>query len=224
MDPARRSTERVDAIEVLRGFGSPGARERLAVMLEEGVEDPRVRIELLQAARVVPEDMGVPILMAAAAGDESYACRARALDLLAAMKIAEAADLALELVDYPSQHDQVREAALDLLASVDDRRGLDAAFRYAELGHHDRSRPRAVVAIGRLAQHGRERAVNTLLALLEDPEWRTMVAAGEALAALRETQALPAMRQIQSNHRSERLRRLAGEWIETIERTPESGS
>ncbi|MCA9283610.1 MAG: HEAT repeat domain-containing protein, partial [Phycisphaerales bacterium] len=181
-DSQRRHTERVAAFGALQGFDSSDAKESIAALIAESDPDARLRVAFVDAAADLPRAEAIPILAKVAANDESYACRARAVEGLGKLKSAEHADLLVELVDYPSQSDQVRNAALGALAELDDARGLDLAIRCAELGNPDRARPRAVAAMGRLAHHDRERTIDLLLELLKDPESRTAYEAGDALA------------------------------------------
>src|SRR5262249_56822643 len=90
-----------------------------------------------------------------------------------------------------SQHDRVRQAAIEALAAVDAREGLNAAIRYAQPGAYGRTRPTAIAAIGTLAHHDKDIALKALCDLLTDRESRSWHAAGSALATLADARIVP---------------------------------
>lgn len=185
-NPQRRHTERIGAMGALGRFGSNDAKVAVRTMLEEGVADARLRAAAIAAVRKSLErDAAIAMLAEVAASDSSYECRATAIEGLEQLKAKEHADLLLTLVDFPSQSDKIRLAALDALAGLDDPRALPKAIEAARFGNPDRARPRAIAIVGRLAKHDMDGAVAALLPLLDDPERRSAMAAGEALAELK---------------------------------------
>ena len=86
-------------------------------------------------------------------------------------------------------------------------------------GWMDRARPVAIEMIGRLAKHDQERAVTTLLPLLQhDPEWRSVEAAGAALARIDDARAVDPIRATSQTHRDPELREKAKAWLEEMEK------
>jgi aminopeptidase N len=216
-DESLRYTLRMTAIDALVGYASPPARAQLLSIVTEGVDDARVRAALVKSLEKVDADEVVEILADRAGHDPSYATRVAAIEGLAHHEATEHADLIAELVEFPSQHDQVRQAALRALGELDDARGLDLGVRYAAYGHMDRSRPAAVQTLGKLAHHDPDRVVGLLLDLLHDPEWRTVRAAAEALAEIGDERGVEPLRAMAETHRNPRLRADAGKWLEKLE-------
>ncbi len=70
--------------------------------------------------------------------------------------------------------------------------------------------------MGNLAEHDPDRAIPFLIALLDDPEWRTVGAAGKALADTGDERAVEPIRAMSESHLSERRREMAKEWLETL--------
>jgi aminopeptidase N len=216
LDESVRWTLRVSAVEAMAKLASQTARESVLTFAAGGVADPRVRVQALRSIRDDPAETAVPVLAEAAAGETSYGCRVAAIEGLAHFEAAENADVIASLVHVPSQHEQVRQAALRALAKLDDERGLSLGMRYAAYGHMDRARPAAIAAIGKLAHHDLEAAVDYLLALLDDPEWRTVDAAGTALAETGDKRAVPPLEAISRSHPDPERRKRAGEWVKKL--------
>ena len=141
-DESAHATLRNRALEALTSFGSEEARAEVLAIHAGGVEEAKVRLNLVRALTDFDKEQVVDILAQAAANDVSYATRAAAIEGLAKLEAKEHADLLVGLTSYESQHDQVRRAALGALADLDDPRGLDLAIEYAAYGYVDRSRPR----------------------------------------------------------------------------------
>jgi len=223
-DADRRHQERAPAVRALAQFGSADAHAALGTLIADLPTDARVRIAVVDELWRRDRGEALPILVRVADEDRSYACRAAAIAGLARFEATEHADLIHSLLEHESQHDQVRNAALDALASLDDPRTLDAGLRYGRLGKPDRARPRAIAAVGRSAHHDPDRALETLVRWLDDPERTTTIAAGDAIAAIIERRvevdADPAIRRIRTmarNDRDDRVRRAAERWLARID-------
>lgn len=212
-----RYTLRNSAVSALAKYASAEAKDALLSVVQAGVAEAKVRSNLVGRLSKQEKEKVLEMLAEFAANDPSYATRVAAIEGLAALKAKEKADLIAGLVDYQSQHDQVRSAALRALADLDYERGLDLAIKYSAYGFVDRSRPSAISTVRRLAKHNQERAVDHLLALLRDPELRSMTAAGNALAELSEEKALEPLRDMAVSHHDPETQRRAGEWVKRIE-------
>ncbi|MHC4303103.1 MAG: M1 family aminopeptidase [Planctomycetota bacterium] len=216
-DESSRHTLRQTAVRTLAGLGSKQARTTVLDITRTGVADARVREPLIRTLEEFEADQVVTLLAEVAQTDPSYATRVAAIEALAHHGAAQHADLIAELVDAPSQHDQIRRAALLALADLDDPRGLDLGIQYSAYGYMDRARPAAIKAVGKLAHHDPDRAVEYLIALLDDPERRTVAAAGDALAETGDDRALEPLRAISEAHPNPRLRRQAERWLKKLE-------
>jgi len=213
-DKDRHYALRNAAVESLADYGSDAAHSALLGLLEGGIGEAKVRVTLVEKVAELDDDAVVPLLAKTAGGDPSYATRVAAIEGLGKLEAKEHADLLVELVAFESQHDQVRRAALAALADLDEPRGLDLAIRYSAYGYMDRARPEAIRAIGKLAEHDRDRAVECLLALLEDPCGRPARAAGQALAELGDQRAVAPILAISKTDPDPRRRKRASKWLE----------
>jgi len=216
-DESTRHTLRQTAVETLAGLSSKKARTALLAIAESGVGDPRVREPLIKALEDFEAEQVVTLLAEVAETDPSYTTRVAAIEALAHHGAAEYADRIAALVHVESQHDQIRKAALVALADLDDPRGLDLGFQYSAYGYMDRSRPVAIKAVGKLGHYAPDRAVAFLIALLDDPERRTVSAAGEALAEMGDERAVEPLRAVSEAHPNDRLRRQAEQWLKKLE-------
>jgi len=222
-DGSRRSTERVQAIGLISAMASPEAEEAKRELVETmtggavasaAMADPKVRLAVIGMAAKLKRDVALGVLTEAAKSESSYRCREAALDGLATLKATEAIDAIVAATEVPSQHDQVRIAAIEALAELDDARGLQVAIKASQFGNFDRNRPRAIRAVRRLAHHDRAAAVAHLAALLDDPESRSARAAGDALATLKAREARPRIATMaESDRRGESMRNAAKEWL-----------
>ncbi|MCH8344517.1 MAG: HEAT repeat domain-containing protein [Planctomycetes bacterium] len=220
-DESIRYSLRNTAVDSLAGFGSDDAKAELLSIIADGVAEARVRATLVEKLENFDQERVVEILADLAGNDPSYATRVAAIEALAHHEAAEHADLIAQLVDFPSQHDRVRQAALRALAELDDSRGLDLGIQYAAYGYMDRSRSAAIETIGKLAEHDQDRAVEFLLGLLNDPERRTVRAAAGALADIGDERALDPIRAMAETHPNPRLQESAEKWLETLEKAQE---
>ncbi|HMN95954.1 MAG TPA: M1 family aminopeptidase [Phycisphaerales bacterium] len=218
-DGARRASERGDAISALAAIASPESTVALAALLDAraaALACPRTRVAAVRAARELPPRAAIEVLAAVAAEDPSYACREAAIEGLARMRATEHVDLIAGLLAVPSHADRVRLAAIDALATLEDTRAFEAALAAARLGNCDRVRPRAIALLGRAAGENRTAAIEFLLATLDDPERRSVQAAGEALASLRAEEARPRIERLAQNG-PPWLRTSAERWLRRLE-------
>jgi HEAT repeat protein len=71
--------------------------------------------------------------------------------------------------------------------------------------------------VGRLSHHDPIRAVGYLIALLDDPERRTVTAAAAALADTGDRRAVEALRALRETHPTQRVRREAQRLLKKLE-------
>jgi aminopeptidase N len=206
------------AVEALAEHGLDETGPILLETFRAGVAEARVRLALVRTLAKLDREQVGALLADVARNDESYATQAAAIDGLAKLEAKEHVDLIVELVRTESQDDAVRRSALSALAKLDDPRGLDLAIEYAAYGYMDRSRPAAISAIGDLAEHDTDRAVEALLGFLDDPGRRPAWAAGRALANLGDERAVEPIGAIAISDPSERRREAAERWLETLKK------
>jgi len=217
-DASRSSRRR--AIEVLAGYGSPQALAALLAIFDAAEADPRVRASLVATLEKQPKEDAAERLERVALHDRSYQCRAAAARGLGAIKASDRVESLLQLATTPSHQERVRVAAIEALVALKEVRGLDAALALARRGSFDRARPDAIRAAAQLAESGgtevRERVVRELLAMIDDPERRSRDAVGEALAALKATEATERLQAIASSDRDPGRRERADRWLKAI--------
>ena len=72
-------------------------------------------------------------------------------------------------------------------------------------------------AIGKLAEHDQDKAVEVLLALLTDPESRSVRAAGSALADVGDERAIEPIKAMSESNPNPQLRESAEKWLKKLE-------
>ena len=222
-DPGARHTLRSDAVDAIADLGTPEARKAVLELATSGIADPRVRADAVGALAKADAAAAVKACRAILAppegspGERSYAVRARAIDVLAKHESKDDLALVRTQVAQPSHNDAISLAALRFLARLGDASDLPAVQARAALGIADRARPAAVDALAELAGRAkgeeRARAEAFLLALVDDPEERTAMAAGAALAELKCEAARDRLRAMAERDRDPARRRRAEGWM-----------
>lgn len=158
------------------GLDSRDAREALA----EGIPVVLAVEKLDKSARTAL----VGFLRTAAAKDESGRARAAALRAIGKAKLREEVGVLVAAAGAESQHDRVRQGAMDGLGDLDAAEGLPVVIRYAAPGTNSRTRPGAIAALAKLAHHNPDAARAALVPLLTDREARARNAARDGVASL----------------------------------------
>ena len=216
-DESQRHTLRNTAVDSLAKYGSEQAKAELLAIATDGLAEAKVRASIVGKLTDLDKDDVVELLAKIAGNDPSYATRIAAIDALAHHEAVEHADLIAQLVEFPSQHDRVQQAALRALAKLDDARGLELAMKYAAYGNMDRARPTAIETVGKLAEHDQDTAVEYLLELLHDPERRAVRAAAAALADIGDERAIAPIQAMADSHPNPQLRESAEKWLKELE-------
>ncbi|MBC7770940.1 MAG: HEAT repeat domain-containing protein, partial [Pyrinomonadaceae bacterium] len=186
-------------------LGKVGPPNVVAKLIDDAPSDARVRkvvVELIEAtydktradANDTPGRL-IDNLRRFARSDKSYGVRSAALRTLGKIGGGDSKSIIVEALKSESQNDQVRQAALDALGSLNDKDGLPLAVRATEASSFPRTRPTAIGAVATLAHHDPELAFNTLKVLLNDPADRTAKAAGDALVKLGDPRAIELFQQ-----------------------------
>ncbi len=178
----------------IKALSNTGRTDDLLAMGDSQPRDARVRNELMKALGSIASDeelrgtlptaRAAGFVREAAKSDESYAVRSSAIRTIGHIATAEDAPTIMGALETESQHDQIRRAAIDAIATVDDPGGLNLVVRYAAPGTNSSTRTNAVRAIRKLGHHSPDHAFNILAALVNDRELRTSRAAMMAVAAL----------------------------------------
>jgi len=226
-DASARHTMRIDAVEALAALGTPESKRAVLALAKGAIEDPRVRAASVRALAKCDAADAVPVLRSviaaggAAARERSYAVRAAAVEALEDLGAKEALADVRPMVAEASHGESVSQAALRFVARFGDASDLPAAQARCTLGIADRARPTAVDAVAELAKRAdgevRAAAEAFLVKLVEDPEERTAMSAGAALAQLRCRAALGRLRAMADRDRDPARRRRAQAWVKEIE-------
>ncbi len=202
-------------------LGSLGATSTLLECLSANIKDARVRRSTISALASAGGEGAFDALAARAADtNESYACRAAALEGIGKLEGMQPASdqpsrafpILSAALSAESQHDQVRRGALSGLAQLGRKEGLDAAIPYTRFGTLNRTRPAAIDAVGRLSKHDPERAYSAVAPLLDDRENRARDAAAAALVEIKEKRGLDALDRAISASRDDVFRERAAQW------------
>lgn len=196
----------------------------LAELIASPPTDPRVRCALIERAPSLCAEGADParaettrgFLLRAAREEGSYAARAAALRALAQAKHPEALAVLREACGVDSQHDQIRQAALDGLAQLDVPEALPLAMRLTAPGVASHTRAAAAEAVGRLGHHDPDAAVELLARLTGDREARTVRAAGQALVTIGQERCRAALEAYAARARSAIERDQAARWLEEL--------
>lgn len=176
-----------------------------------GITDPRTRLAAVQALTRYDRPEAANVLLRFADADPSYSVEAAATSGLGRMHCCNVLSTLQANVHKNSYFNKIREAALNALAELDAREGIPLAKRYAAYGHHDRLRPVAIRALGRLGhrEDDRDDVRDFLTALLTDPQDRTVEAAVEALGDLGDAKSRSAIKKRLAGFAKPQLRRTA---------------
>lgn len=172
-------------------LGKLKATEALLAALDAGIGDARPRAKALAALGNCEgrdnKEMAAAVLVRHASDEnESYGCRAAALEALGKVSDGDAEHLAVfrSALGAESQHDQVRVGAIKGLARLDKPECLEMVAPFAAYGNLSRTRPEAIEAMASLADHDPKFAVEAIGGYLLDHEARTRRAARQALATI----------------------------------------
>ncbi|MBC7833527.1 MAG: HEAT repeat domain-containing protein [Phycisphaerales bacterium] len=210
-------------------LGRLGADSHITAFAGSLPDDARVRRALVRQLGAAAQRSAVagndthPRLIATlerlVSNDRSYGVRAEAVSQLGAIKAGSSWPLLLKAADTESQHDEIRQAAIDAIAAYDRPESLNTAIRFAAPGVNSRTRPTSIAAVGRLAHHDPERALDVLVTHLADREGRAINAAGQALLLMSSSpRAAEALHAHLASARGESARFRAQSWIDQLSR------
>ncbi|MFQ5608053.1 MAG: M1 family aminopeptidase, partial [Candidatus Zixiibacteriota bacterium] len=129
--------------------------------------------------------------------DLSYLTQGQALKSLAKLRAPKAYRYCLDALKQNSYSEWIRQAAFEALVELEDKRGIDQAFKWSAYGRPERARTAAVKALGKLARHDDKRRDDIrkrLEKFLDDKSIRVRGSAVAALKKLGDSESLPALR------------------------------
>ncbi len=222
VDPGQRERLRQECVEALGAFQTAESWAVIRRLMEQRPERPRVLASVVNAAAGLPDKEALKAwLVERLQGERSYAVRRACLQRLGDLDAKDQVDLILAQADQPSRNEEVRLAALGVLAKWKEPRAIEPAIRGSSLGSYDRSRPDAMRSLAALcptdaADETRKRVVDLFIGWLDDPERRAQDGAGEALVTLKATEALPRLDSIAASDPSPRRKERAADWARRI--------
>jgi len=156
------------------------------------------------------------VLADRATRDKSTKVRAAAIRGLGKLADHSWDKLVLGALDTPSQHDAIRQAALDALIDLNPPGALEHAMRLARPGNDGRTRPMALNTIAKLPHRDKAGALKFLTSMLEDREIRTWRGAGQAIVDLGDARGIPTFETMAATARAEEVRRQFTQWAEEL--------
>ncbi|MBL8878391.1 MAG: HEAT repeat domain-containing protein [Phycisphaerales bacterium] len=197
---------RSEAAAALGSMQKDAARDILLKALSEdaAIADHKVRNAAIGALGRYRDRRVAETLVRFANKDTTYTVEATATGGLGNQLYSPAIrEVLLQNAAKPSHGDSIRETAIRVLAGFEDPAAMDAAMKLAAYGQPDRGRPTGIDALARIARRfdrdksedrAKRRAVRELLvALLNDPETRSIDAAIGALGTLGDEEAIGAL-------------------------------
>ncbi|MGD9691568.1 MAG: M1 family aminopeptidase [Phycisphaerales bacterium] len=178
-------------------LGVLAADDALFDALSSTHDDPRVHADALEALSTAsPRRADAVSLFARLAADDNapYAVRAQALRNLGSTRDASHLPLITNALSARSQSDQVRLAALQALAALDEKESLDAVIPYLDIAYYARTRAAACSVTSTLAHHDPAKAFLALEPHLKDRSERVRAAAISAMGAVKDQRAIDALR------------------------------
>ncbi len=196
---------RVEAVNALGAMRTHAARDTLAALLrnDQVLDNHNFRTGLMTAAGQYDSKEIAASIAPYAVADPSERVEAAATTALGNVTALDVQAILVRNADKESYGYQIRIAAIGALAKRDDPQAIDVAMRYAQYGRHDRVRPVAIRALGKLARiHKSARATifPSLVRWLSDPQARAQTAAIGALADIGDAKSVTALNTFLKSH------------------------
>lgn len=221
LDSDEHWTVRAAAARALGEMQSERALEALSAMLKQDgrLDDHKTRRAAVEAIGHYRDQLAVDALRRLAESDASYHVEAAATEALGGMHGFDVLTTVLANAEKRSHSEVIRTAALKALGELGAAEGVAVAKRYASRGVHERLRPEAVKALGRLArlEEYEEDIRRFLIDLLNDDQHWTVEAAAEALIGLGDDAAVGAIRSLLKRANDPRIRQATGQALRRFE-------
>ncbi len=196
-------------VECIRAAGARFSFDGTLKLLRSGPWQARAA-----ACQAVSDRELLPFLQKVAANTPGTQVRAAALRALG--RLHAGAPLIESALVTDSHEDALRQAALDATIASDSPDSLRIAIRLAQPGNLSRTRAAATQAIGSTFAQNPQLAVEALRTLITDPEVRVRLAAGEALVATEQPEALQILSQSAAAACGPDARWLFNGWIKRL--------
>ncbi|MDB4966761.1 MAG: Peptidase rane alanine aminopeptidase [Myxococcales bacterium] len=198
----------------LGALKTTAARDAIAAAVAtEG--HPKARRHLVKALGAFRGDeRAADAIETTLARDPSYFVEAESAMSLAKTRSPRAFDKLMQAMTRPSYLDVIASMCLSGMAELRDERGIDLALEAAKYGKPVVGRRAAIGVLGALGAEfpqQKRRVRETLVELLDDPDFRARIAVVEALRVLGDTEAVDALHRAMGRDLDGRVRRRARE-------------
>ena len=149
------------------------------------------------------------------ARDASYFVESEAAMALGKTRSKKAYDLLLKALAKDSYNDVIRRGAMHGLGELGDERAIPVLLAWTEYGKPPYARETAVTVLGKLG-HGKPEVRKRLIDVLDDKNFYARLAAIEALEALQDAEAIPALQRLASQDVEGRLKGAAAKAVRAI--------
>jgi aminopeptidase N len=205
---------RGEAALALGAIKSEGARAAVAAWLPEEQHPKARRLQVRALGAFRGDEKAADAVLKALGGDASYFVEAESAMALARTRSPRAYEALLATLHRPSFQDVVESQCLAGMAELRDGRAIEVALAALRYGQPVIGRRAAAAALGSLgAEHADKKRLvrETLVDLLEDPDFRARIAAVEALRVLGDADAVGPLRRAERRDLDGRVRRRARE-------------
>jgi hypothetical protein len=182
--------------------------------VREAVLDAVAAVSGPDQASPISRERGYKVLLRAWERDPSTKVRAAAIRGLATIKAD--LDTIVAATKVESQDDEIRRSAMRALVSLNAPAGLRAVIDVTKLGNLSRTRAEAIGHVVILAEHDREAAFEAVAACVNDREQRARLAAGQALADLKDLRGVDLLTKRLGKAKNATERRAIESWITAI--------
>jgi aminopeptidase N len=182
--------------------------------VREAVLDAVAAVSGPDQASPISRERGYKVLLRAWERDPSTKVRAAAIRGLATIKAD--LDTIVAATKVESQDDEIRRSAMRALVSLNAPAGLRAVIDVTKPGNLSRTRAEAIGHVVILAEHDREAAFEAVAACVNDREQRARLAAGQALADLKDLRGVDLLTKRLGKAKNATERRAIESWITAI--------
>jgi aminopeptidase N len=202
------------ALGDIASIGSLASTSLGAWDVREAVLTALASLSTPEKASDISRERAYKLLMHAWEHDASTKVRGAAIKGLAAIRTDMDTIVAATKID--SQDDEIRRAAMEALASLNTKASLGPVIEITKPGNLSRTRADAIGHVVKLASHDREAAFAAVAACLNDREQRARLAAGQALADLKDPRGVELLTKRLAKVDNATERRMIEGWIAAL--------
>jgi aminopeptidase N len=203
---------------IVDSFTNLAPDPRAEAALRSALADPSAHVRsaaALALGRFKSDPSTIADLKRLAAGDPSYATIASSVRTLADLKAPGVGPILARALVEPSNNGEIASAALLGYSEMERKGAIPLEERYAQYGAPLDSRAAAIRSLGRIGK-GAPQVTTFLTGLLGDPSLFTNFSVLQALGAVGDPSALPAVERLAATTTDARLRQFALETVATI--------